>query len=212
MNTGFGLLIILITALGYLSNWINWRFLNYKLVRLLYFIGSSVHESSHALMCILTGAKIKEFKVFSRQPRVVHLEPRIPLIGIPLISLAPLLGGFLFLFLLNHFWLSNYFTIPSVYNIKDVLLIPFEIFFQINLLEWQSWVMIFLFLNVGAMIGPSFQDLKNFWPILIIFFFVNHPLLLNFCYLVLGLIITNIMVQLVIIFLVFVFSFFKKIW
>ena len=88
-----GVLIILITISGYLSNWINWQFLNYKPVRLLYFLGSFVHETSHAALCLLTGAKIKEFKVFSRQPRVVHSEPKLPILGMPLISLAPLFGG-----------------------------------------------------------------------------------------------------------------------
>jgi hypothetical protein len=210
MNISLGILIILIAVLGYISNWINWRFLNYKLVRLLYFVGSFVHESSHALMCILTGAKIKEFKVFSRQPRVVHLEPKVPLLGIPLISLAPIFFGFLFLFLLNRFLLDDYFLVAEVSNIKDVLLIPFEIFSQINLLEWQSWVMIFLFLNVGAMIGPSFQDLKNFWPVLLLFFFISYSFLLNFGYFILGLIFTNIAIQIVFIFIASLLYFLKK--
>lgn len=42
-----------------------------------------------------------------------------------------------------------------------------------NPIHWQSWVLLFLLVNVGAMLGPSFQDMKNIWPALIIFF---HPI------------------------------------
>ncbi|MDD3399472.1 MAG: M50 family metallopeptidase [Candidatus Paceibacterota bacterium] len=198
-----GILLILITLFGYASNWINWQFLNYKLVRLLYFLGSFVHESSHAVLCLLTGAKIKEFKVFSRQPRVVHLEPKLPLLGMPLISLAPLFGGSAFLFLLNRFWLKDYFIISKISEWQEAIFLPFDLLSQINLLEWQSWVMIFIFLNVGAMIGPSLKDLKNFWPVLILFFFINSPALLGFAYLVLGLILTNLIIQLILVILIF---------
>jgi hypothetical protein len=197
-----GILLILITLSGYASNWINWQFLNYRLVRLLYFLGSFVHESSHAVLCLLTGARIKEFKVFSNQPRVVHLEPKLPLLGMPLISLAPLFGGSAFLFLLNRFWLKDYFVLSVISEWQEVLFIPFDLLSQINLLEWQSWVMVFIFLNVGAMIGPSLKDLKNFWPVLLIFFFISYPPFLNFGYLVLGLILTNILLQLLFILLI----------
>jgi len=198
-----GILLILITLFGYASNWINWQFLNYKLVRLLYFLGSFVHESSHAVLCLLTGAKIKEFKVFSRQPRVVHLEPKLPLLGMPLISLAPLFGGSAFLFFINRFWLKDYFIISKISEWQEAVFLPFDLLSQINLLEWQSWVMIFIFLNVGAMIGPSLKDLKNFWPVLILFFFINSPALLGFAYLVLGLILTNLIIQLILVILIF---------
>ena len=195
MSVSFGILIIAITLLGYVSNWINWQFLNYKIVRWLYFIGAFIHELSHAVFAVLLGAKIKEFRIFSSQPRVVHTEPKLPVLGIVLISLAPLFGGLLFFFLSNHFWLASYFVLPEVLNWQAILFIPFDLLGQINILEWQSWVMVLLFLNVGAMIGPSFKDLKNFWPVLLIFFFINYPPLLNFTYLVLSLILTNIILQ-----------------
>ena len=62
--------------------------------------------------------------------------------------------------------------------------------------------MMLIFLNVGTMIGPSFRDLKNFWPVLLIFFFIGYPPFLNFAYLVLGLILTNILLQLLFILLI----------
>jgi len=121
----------------------------------------------------------------------------------PLISLAPLFGGSAFLFLLNRFWLKDYFIISKISEWQEAIFLPFDLLSQINLLEWQSWVMIFIFLNVGAMIGPSLKDLKNFWPVLILFFFINSPALLGFAYLVLGLILTNLIIQLILVILIF---------
>ena len=55
-----GVIIILIAAFGYLSNTLNWRYLNFGVIRFLYYIGALVHETSHAVLCIFTGAKIRE--------------------------------------------------------------------------------------------------------------------------------------------------------
>ena len=192
-----GILIISIVALGYISNWLNWRYLNYKIVHLSYYVGVFIHETSHAVFCLLTGAKIMEYKIFSRQPQVVHSKPRWPLVGQPLISLAPLIGGLLFLFFVNKYFLTGYFEIPQFSSWQDALMEPIKFLTQINLFAWQSWVMILLFLNVGAMIGPSLQDLKNIWPILIIFFFVKSSLLINLSLLVIILVLVNIAIQII---------------
>ena len=207
-----GILIILITLLAYVSNWINWRYLNYKLTHWLYFIGAFVHETSHALACFLTGARIEEYNVFSRQPRIVYSpNPRLPLIGRLLISLAPLIGGLLFLFLINRYWLLGYFNLPPVSSLQSILFLPLGLLSQINLLDWQSWVMVLLLLNVGAMIGPSVKDLKNIWPVFPIFFFIKSPLLLNFAFLVIGLILTNIIIQFFLILLINLIKIAKRI-
>jgi hypothetical protein len=189
-----GVIIILITAFGYLSNTLNWRYLNYGVVRLFYYIGALVHETSHAVLCVLTGAKIEEFTVFSDQPRVVHRKSRLPFIGEFLISAAPIAGGLLFLFFVNRYALGNYFTLNSV--------MPLGLLLQINVLQWQSWVMIVLLFNAGAMLGPSTQDLKNAWPVLIVLLFVNYPPLAGLGFLALYLIIANLIFQIIAILLI----------
>jgi hypothetical protein len=78
---------------------------------------------------------------------------------------------------------------------KSVLAAPFEFLLQINLLQWQSWVMILLLFNAGAMLGPSTQDLKNVWPVLIVLFFINSPTLAGLGLAALGLIMANIILQ-----------------
>ena len=190
-----GLLIILITTLGTVSNWLNWRFLDYSVVRWFYYLGAVVHELSHAIFCFLTRAKIVEIKIFSEKPHVTHTKAKLPIIGEMLISLAPIAGGLLVLFLINKYFLVGHFRIPEFSNWQDVFLAPFKLLPQINLFSWQSWLTILLFLNVGAMIGPSLQDLKNIWPVILILFFFNYSWLANLGLIVIILILTNILIQ-----------------
>jgi len=194
-----GILIILIALLGYISNWLNWRYLNYSVVRLLFYVGAFLHELSHVIFCRLTGATITGGNIFSRKPHVIHSKPALPLIGQLLISLAPIIGGLLFLFLINKYYLVNYFEIPQFSDWQSALIAPLSLLSQINLLDWQSWLMILLFLNVGAMIGPSLQDLKNIWPIMIILLFIKCSPLLSLSLLVIILILTNIIIQIILI-------------
>lgn len=212
-----GVVIVLITIFGYVSNFLNWRYLNFGIIRSLYYIGAVVHETSHAVLCIVTGAKIQDFTVFSSQPHVVHQKSRLPLIGEPLISFAPIAGGLLFLFLVNRYLLGSHFiftaTWPQFSSWRDwgsVLLVPLGLLRQIDLLQWQSWVMILLFFNVGAMLGPSPQDLKNVWPVLVILFFV--PLfqfispLVAMGLMALSLIVVNIFLQIAVIAILKIFA------
>ena len=189
----------MIALLGYISNWLNWRYLNYSVVRLLFYVGAFLHELSHVIFCRLTGATITGGNIFSRKPHVIHSKPALPLIGQLLISLAPIIGGLLFLFLINKYYLVNYFEIPQFSDWQSVLIAPLNLLSQINLLGWQSWLMILLFLNIGAMIGPSLQDLKNIWPIMIILLFIKCSPLLSLSLLVIILILTNIIIQIILI-------------
>jgi hypothetical protein len=205
VTMSLGIVIVLIAAFGYISNALNWRYLNYGVIRCLYYIGALVHETSHAVLCVLTGAKIEEFTVFSDQPRVVHRKSKLPFLGELLISAAPIAGGLLFLFLVNRYILGNYFMPPPVVHWNDwkgALAAPLRLLLQINPLRWQSWVMILLLLNAGAMLGPSTQDLKNIWPMLILLFFINSPFLAGIGLVALSLIMANIVLQVVAIVLV----------
>lgn len=194
-----GLIITLIVILGYFSNWLNWRYLNYPITRFLYYIGAFVHELSHAILCVAAGAKIEEFKVLTLQPHVIHRKSKIPFLGEALISLAPIIGGLLFLFLINNLILGDYFNlrIPESTDLAVILLGPINFLLQINLLQWQSWVMILLFVNASAMLGPSFQDLKNISPLMIIFFFIQSPLLVEIALQALSFVLINIAIQLI---------------
>jgi len=210
-DLSLGIILISITLLGYISNWLNWKYLDYHFMHWLYYVGAFVHETSHAALCVVTGATIEEFVVFSDQPHVTHQKSRLPLLGEPLIAFAPIAGGLLFLFLVNHYVLRNHFVVPQFSLIGMHWQIIFKASFaflgELRLFSWQSWVMAFLFFNVGAMIGPSFQDLKNIWLPVILLFFVQSPFLANWGLHAVVFIIANIILQLFVIFGLWLYHF-----
>ena len=199
LASNVGAVLILVSASGYLSNWLNWRYLNYRITHLLYYIGAFVHESSHALLCILMRAPIREYAVFTNEPHVIHGESRVPVIGKLFISIAPLAGGLLFLFLINAYVLESYFTIPHVAGFTGIASAAWALVSQLNPLAWQSWVMLLLFVNMGAMIGPSAQDLKNIWPLVLLLCLVQEPTIAAAGLFAVTLIIINILIQLALI-------------
>ncbi len=199
MNFNLGILIITIAFLGYFSNFLNGKYLNFFPINLLYYLGSLIHEGSHAIACIITRAKIKRISIFSTQPQVTHNKSKIPIIGQMLISLAPIAGGVIFLYFINHLLLKDYVRIENVSSFIDVIKSPFLIISQINILEWEGIMLILLCLNIGSMIGPSIQDLKNIWLILIVMFFIKWALLTKIFLIIITLIITNIIIQLTLI-------------
>jgi hypothetical protein len=138
--------------------------------------------------------------VFSTQPQVVHRKSKLPILGEVLISIAPIAGGLLFLFLINRYILGNYFVAPQFSgrsSWQSIFIEPLKLLSQINLLQWQSWLMIFLSFNAGAMLGPSTRDLKNIWPVLILLLFIKSPLLVGVCLAALSLIFVNIILQII---------------
>jgi hypothetical protein len=199
-----GIVIIIISALGYTSNWLNWKFLNYKINHLLYYFGAFIHETSHAILCLLTGAKIHKYKVITEQPQVTYSNSKIPILGNLLISIAPILGGLAFLFFLNKYFLAHQFIMPAFVDWRFFFNDFLKFITQINIAKWQDWVIIFLFLNMGAMIGPSWQDLKNVWILIIILIFIPSLFFAHLGLLASAFILTNIILQIILIIIIFI--------
>ena len=71
--------------------------------QLLIFLGVLVHEISHALGCLITGAKVHEIGLFSaRGSYVKHSQPKIKVIGNFIISFAPIVGGIAFIWFISE--------------------------------------------------------------------------------------------------------------
>jgi hypothetical protein len=184
-----GLYIIIILALGYLSVFIRERYLDVKWMKPFTYIGIFIHELCHSLACYATGGKVVGFNVSSTQGSVEHYQPKIPILGPILVAIAPLLGGIAIVGLLNKIFLANSLTIQSV-NIWENLV---SIFSSLNFLTWQSWLLIVFFLNIGVMIGPSSQDLKNIWLPVVLSFFLNIPEISQILAFAIALIIINLL-------------------
>jgi len=198
-----GIIIIIISALGYASNWLNWQFLNYKINHWLYYFGAFIHESSHALLCIATGAKVSQYKVFTNQPRVVYTDSKLPILGNLLISIAPILGGVTFMFFVNKYIFQGQFIMPAFSNWKFFLDDFIRFFTQINLAGWKDLILLFIFLNMGAMIGPSWQDLKNVWILIAILVFVPWPFFAHLGLLASAFILMGIILQIFLIVIIY---------
>lgn len=189
-----GIYLIIILILGYLSVNIRERWLRIKWLKPLTWLGIFIHEASHAIACFLTGGKVIGFRVSSTAGSVTHYKSKVPIIGPMLIAIAPLLGGLAVIGLLNHFWLKTSLGFTSS-NIWETFL---SVISSFNFLTLETWVLIILFLNIGVMLGPSVQDLKNIWPLVILSFFIKSDEVAQILALVIALIAINIILFLLI--------------
>ena len=134
--------------------------------RIVLFPGIAVHELSHALACLLTGARIKKVKLFSAEKaHVAHEKPRLPLIGNFIISFSPIIGGIAAIALISWGFgydfppaaLSYHFLPDSLFTLIGNLFRFFADYYQ----NWQFWIFSYVSLSVIIFLVPSKQDLKN---------------------------------------------------
>jgi len=126
--------------------------------------GVIVHEFSHVIGCLITGAGIKKIGILSSKGSyVAHTKSRIPLIGIFIISLAPIAGGLLSLFLLFRFFnypqpeMNLFLGFDSFF-----LLIKQALNFSLNYYSnWHFWLFSYIALSIVICLVPSKQDFKN---------------------------------------------------
>ncbi|MCX6785654.1 MAG: M50 family metallopeptidase [Candidatus Komeilibacteria bacterium] len=189
-----GIYIIIILALGYISVYIRERWLNLKWMMPLTWLGIFIHESAHALACVISGGQVTGFRVTSREGYVTHYRPKVPVIGPMVTAIAPMIFGLIIMGILNHFWLKTSLGITSI-NIWDNFV---KVVSNLNPLTWSGWILLIIFLNIGVMMGPSVEDLKNIWPLVLLSFFIHSESLAKILALVIALIIVNILLFLLI--------------
>ena len=159
-------------------------------------LGIFIHESAHAVFCLITGGRVTGFRVTASEGYVTHYKPKVPVVGPMLTAMAPLAAGLLIMGSLNYFWLKGALDLTSASiweNFARVIL-------SLNPLNWQTYVMLVIFLNIGVMVGPSLADLKSIWPLVALSFFVNSEAIARVLALMIVLIIINILLFLIILF------------
>lgn len=145
-------------------------------VRFFYYIlrapGVVVHECAHVLGCLLTGARIRNVVLFSKEGgSVTYNPPVIPVIGNVVISTAPLFCIPLILSLCTWFF-SNYLgcllpTLPLSVDSTDLVVVMgggiIATFTQNLLVRFNAWFLLYLYLVLSLILSaaPSMQDLKN---------------------------------------------------
>jgi len=135
--------------------------------------GVVLHEISHMIGCLVTGAEIRKVVFFSKEGgSVTYSEPGIPILGTVIISTAPLF--FLPLILAGLTWIfTTYFgcIVPPVVPLTGDLVAGSEdmikniiIIFSQNLIDHPNgWFFLYLFLcgSIVLSLAPSAQDFKN---------------------------------------------------
>lgn len=134
--------------------------------------GIIVHECSHILGCLITGAKVKKVVLFSEAGgSVTYSSPKIPYIGDLVINTAPLfciplvLAGFTWIF--SEYLGCVFPAVPLRVDSMDAL---FGMFLGIlgmftwNLvIHFNPWFLVYLYLTLTLVlsVAPSTKDLKN---------------------------------------------------
>ncbi len=141
--------------------------------------GVAVHELSHAVGCLITGAKIHEIKLFSPDKNtgtlgyVSHGKSKIPIFGAMIISLAPIVGCSLGLFVVAEYTGfetdfgidSSLFSLnSSLSDFAEILKEAFDVLISADPLSYKTWIFIYFALSLSASIAPSSQDFKNSLP------------------------------------------------
>ncbi len=135
-------------------------------------LGIVIHECSHILGCLLTGAKVKNVVLLSKDGGSVTYSPSpVPFLGDVVINTAPLFCIPLVLY--GCTWIfSSYLgcsipALPPVIGSADaVSLMASQItdMFAANLLyHFNPWFLLYLYLTVSLVLSlaPSRQDMKN---------------------------------------------------
>jgi len=90
------------------------------------FPGVILHEISHLVFCLITFAKIRDIKLFSKTGGFVeHENSKIPFVGNFLISIAPLLIGSVGIYYLSNQLPQNFIEIIS--SVKSIAIFYFLI-------------------------------------------------------------------------------------
>lgn len=134
--------------------------------------GVIIHECSHILGCLVTGARIRNIVLISREGgSVSYSKPLLPFIGDVIISTAPLFLIPLILSLLTWCF-STYLgctfpVFPPAIDSEETLfalLNAISATFTENLIgSFNGWFLLYLYFAVSLMlsIAPSSQDIKN---------------------------------------------------
>ena len=167
------LLIILGASVGTQALWASAS--RSRVIAIVLVPGLIVHEMSHILACLLTGATVKEASLIDagREGRVTHTKPAIPVLGQALISLAPMIGCGACLWLVTVGFLqpvSDQFALghelpkellkPEVCAkyLVDILTEMWAAVANADYRNWRTYLFIYLAVTLVIYLSPSRRD------------------------------------------------------
>ena len=134
--------------------------------------GVVLHECSHIIGCLSTGARIRNVLLFSKDGgSVTYTRPLLPYIGDVIISTAPLfllpLALFFITWVFGRFLGCVFPAFPATIGSPDVLVdlvkVIFSTFSDNLLIRFNGWFFLYLYLTTSLVLSvtPSTQDMKN---------------------------------------------------
>ena len=134
--------------------------------------GVVLHECSHIVGCLLTGARIHKIVLYSKDGgSVTYARPKLPYIGDVIIGTAPL---FLLPLALSFVtWIFDVYlgcvfpafpaALTSADNLLDLTRAIFSTFSDNLVTRFNGWFLLYLYLTTSLVLStaPSTQDIKN---------------------------------------------------
>jgi len=178
----FGILFVLGTLLTIVQSQthkIYFRTIGWKGILWTAWIGTPIHELSHAIMAKIFRHKLLSVRLFQPQKhsgKLGHVDHSYNTksyyqrMGNFFIGAAPFIGGSLFLFLclkfllpeINLFYLQLDITSVAVFGLSftETLI---RIFSPLHLTSWYFWLFIYLTFSVSSHMAPSPADRASMW-------------------------------------------------
>ncbi len=151
------------------------RIVPISLLRFWIYPGTAIHELSHTAACFATLAPVESVVLFrlDGSGEVKHQPSKLGKLGDMVIAIAPVGGGLLALWLINHLlgnplaWAGTIkgdgaespMFIPTLYWIAwlDIKLTLAHADWG----SWRTWLMIYLSVSIAMTLMPSPQDFRN---------------------------------------------------
>ncbi|MCX6808948.1 MAG: M50 family metallopeptidase [Candidatus Berkelbacteria bacterium] len=156
-------LILIVLTLSFFINYFLLKSSLGKSYQIFLMPGIIIHELSHLIFCVLTGAKVVSVTLFDAEGgRVEHEKPKLPIIGQLLISFAPFVIGVILIFVLASFLgLKGIDFLGLKTNITNIFGLALSFLSALRITDWKTWVCLYLILAVSVTLSPSKQDFKN---------------------------------------------------
>ncbi|MGR3178231.1 MAG: hypothetical protein ACUZ8E_09265, partial [Candidatus Anammoxibacter sp.] len=168
----FAIELLAIVFLSYVVERLWVKYINSKILKFFLFPGSVAHVLSHALLCLVTGATIKNLNIFDfKNNEIQYVRPKIRYICDFLIVVAPIFGcGIILLFLASHLGSSageNQHISTSigwkdnVNSLAETVRITLETFWsEINHHEIAPSIFIFVSIIFTVSMAPKSSEFK----------------------------------------------------
>ncbi len=137
--------LIFFLFIVFANSWVWRKILPEKIYAIALFPGIVIHELSHVLGCLLTGAKITKIKLFSFKGGYVRYRKVGPVRSM-IISFFPVVGGLAALFILTQVVTKG---------------ASFQIILDTFGLGFRFWIFFYFSVSIIICMIPSMQDLKN---------------------------------------------------